>query len=76
MTQLAFDFPTVTTGIVHAVMPNFALACGIGLLDKPAGDTVTFTANNWADVTCPWCHSLGHDYYRAMCARAQRNQAA
>ena len=62
-------------GVTHAVLPDFSLACGIGYLEKPAGDRVTFSANRWHQVTCVWCHSLGAAWYRHAVALQQGRAA-
>jgi hypothetical protein len=38
--------------IVHKITPSMALACGVGILDKPATERMT---TGWAGVTCPAC---------------------
>lgn len=63
-----------STGITHVCLPDFSLACGIGYLERPNGDRVSFGWGKSAP-TCVWCRSLGKAYCRAMSHRMQDRQA-
>lgn len=36
---------------------------------------LTWSRIRWRNVTCPWCRSLGHVYYRWVCRAMQGRQA-
>lgn len=75
--QLELPMPTAPlTGIKHICFPDFTLACGLGYLEKPAGDRVHFgRPARWRDVTCVWCRAVGRDYCGAV-INAMQGRAA
>lgn len=61
------------TPVVHIVTPDFSTLCREDFLEARAlGDRCAISPHRetsdrsirWANVTCQWCRSLGHDYYR------------
>ena len=64
--------------LVHAVTPDMATACGLGVLDVSVGckrGGHLFFGGNWSRVTCVWCHSLGRAWFHERCRRLQDRQA-
>jgi hypothetical protein len=72
VTQLPLDYGS--DGLTHLLLPNFAIACGIDFLDRPAAEKVAF---KWIGkgITCPWCHALGRRWYERVIARQQGKAA-
>ena len=76
VSQLSIDFPSmpVPAGLTHAVLPDMGTACAQVITDLPAGDQLNF-GSRWHEVTCPWCHSLGHAWFWHV-ARQMQGRAA
>jgi len=57
--------------VTHIVTPDFSTLCREDFLEARAhGDRCAVSPHRegdrirWRNVTCPWCRSLGLDYYR------------
>lgn len=69
--------------VVHIVTPDFSTLCREDFLEARAlGDRCSISPHRnddgsirWRNVTCPWCRSLGHAYYRHA-VRAMTGRAA
>lgn len=75
---VAYDSATGVTR-VHVLMPNMAYACGLTVLDFPAGQgrfVVGAGEDRWDDVTCPECRAPGRDALLADSRRMQGLEVA
>lgn len=67
MTQLELDLPEPTSDVVHALLPNMGVACQVDYLAAlKRGERSSF-GTPWSEVTCTWCHALGHGWYLWAC---------
>lgn len=77
MTQLTID-TLDHEPVTHVITPDFSTLCRDDYLKaSDRGDrlAISVPGGNWAQITCPWCHSLGRAYYGHAIHRMQRRAA-